>query len=57
VRILFEYNQILYNEVIHHLESKWGRKLNDHEIHVLLEGYKFGRYIESQNEIKILEAK
>jgi hypothetical protein len=54
---MFDYSQLFYNEVIYHLESKWNRKLTDHEIHVLLEGYKFGRYTESQNEIKILEAK
>jgi hypothetical protein len=50
----FKYNQILYNEVIFHLEQKWQRKLTDHEKHVLIEGYKFGRKVESENEIRIL---
>ncbi|MBO0961987.1 hypothetical protein J1P26_19975 [Neobacillus sp. MM2021_6] len=53
----FDYPQIFYNEVIYHLESRWDRKLNDHEKHVLIEGYKFGRLIESKNEIRILEVK
>jgi hypothetical protein len=51
----FEYDQIFYNEVIHYLETKWQRKLTEHEVHVLLEGYKFGRLVEMENEIKILE--
>lgn len=52
-----EYSPILYNEVIYHLEQKWQRKLTDHEKHVLIEGYKFGRYVEAFNELKILEVK
>jgi hypothetical protein len=52
----FEYSQIFYNDVIYYLEQKWQRKLNDHEKHVLIEGYRFGRLVESENEIKILEA-
>ena len=52
----FDYPQILYNEVILYLERKWNRKLNDHERHVLIEGYRFGRIIEAENEIKILFA-
>ncbi|MGG1675253.1 hypothetical protein ACIFOT_05795 [Neobacillus sp. NRS-1170] len=52
----FNYSEISYNEVIFYLESKWGRRLNDHERHVLIEGYKFGRMIEAENEIKILFA-
>jgi hypothetical protein len=47
------YENILYNEVIYHLEEKWGRKLNDHEKHVLIEGYQFGRKVEAENEIKM----
>jgi hypothetical protein len=54
---MFNYEQIFYNEVIYYLEQKWNRPLNDHERHVLIEGYKFGRYVEADNEIKILEAK
>jgi hypothetical protein len=49
-----EYSPIFYNEVIHYLETKWNRKLDDHERHVLIEGYRFGRLIEAENEIKIL---
>jgi predicted protein tyrosine phosphatase len=41
-----EYDQISYNEVIFHLEQEWKRKLTEHEINVLLWGYRFGRYIE-----------
>jgi hypothetical protein len=52
-----DYSQILYNEVILYLETKWNRRLSDHERHVLIEGYRFGRKIEAENEIKILFAK
>ncbi|PFP30226.1 hypothetical protein COJ96_05805 [Bacillus sp. AFS073361] len=52
----FNYENILYNEVIDYLETKWQRKLTDHEKHVVIEGYRFGRMIESENEIRILEA-
>lgn len=51
---LYEYSQILYNEVIMYLETKWKRQLNDHERHVLIEGYRFGRMIEAEEGIKIL---
>jgi hypothetical protein len=51
----FEYSQIFYNEVIDHLETKWQRKLTDHEKSVLIEGYKFGRLAEMENEIKLVE--
>jgi hypothetical protein len=53
----FEYSQIFYNDVIYYLESKWQRKLTDHEKHVLIEGYRFGRLAEAENEIKIMEAR
>lgn len=53
----FEYDQILYQEVIHYLEQKWHRRLNYHERHVLIEGYRFGRLVEAENEIRILEVK
>jgi hypothetical protein len=53
----FDYSNILYNEVIMYLETKWNRRLDDHERHVLIEGYRFGRMIEAENEIKILLAK
>jgi hypothetical protein len=52
----FEYSQIYYNDVIYYLEKNWQRKLNDHEKQVLIEGYRFGRLAEMENEIKILEA-
>ena len=51
----FEYDRILYNEVIDYLQTKWARKLTDHEVAVLVEGYRFGRLAEMENEIKILE--
>lgn len=53
----FNYSEIFYNEVIYYLERKWNRKLSDHEKHVLVEGYRFGRMVEAENEIKILFAK
>lgn len=53
----FDYEQIFYNEVIYYLEQKWNRKLTDHEKHIAIECYRFGRLIESENEIKILEVK
>jgi hypothetical protein len=52
-----EYSQLFYNEVIYQLEQKWQRRLSDHEKAVLIEGYKFGRQVEAENELKILEAK
>jgi hypothetical protein len=53
----FEYSPLLYNEVINYLETKWQRKLTDHERHILIEGYRFGRTIEAENEIRILEVR
>jgi hypothetical protein len=53
----FNYEQIFFNEVIYYLETKWNRKLTDHEKSVLIEGYRFGRLVEAENEIRILEAK
>jgi hypothetical protein len=53
----FNYESPLYNEVIYYLETKWNRKLTDHEKSVLIEGYRFGRLVEAENEIRILEAK
>jgi hypothetical protein len=53
----FNYELIFYNDVIYYLETKWQRKLTDHEKSVLIEGYRFGRLAEMENEIKILEAK
>ncbi|MEH7334503.1 hypothetical protein V7161_17800 [Neobacillus drentensis] len=50
----FNYSDISYNEVIFYLESKWGRQLSEHERKVLIEGYRFGRMVEAENEIKIL---
>lgn len=43
------FDQIHYNEVILYLEEKWERKLNDHEVSVLLEGYRYGRHTEIEN--------
>ena len=51
------YEQIFFNEVIYHLETEWNRKLTDHEKHILIEGYKFGRKVEAENELKILEVR
>jgi hypothetical protein len=53
----FEYESPYYNEVIDYLETKWQRKLTEHERAVLVEGYRFGRLVEAENEIRILEAK
>jgi hypothetical protein len=53
----FEYESPFYHEVIDYLETKWQRKLEPHERAVLVEGYRFGRLAEMENEIKILEAK
>ncbi|KKI93274.1 hypothetical protein WQ54_05435 [Bacillus sp. SA1-12] len=44
----FEYAQMYYNEVILYLETKWHRKLTDHEKQLLIEGYKYGRLIEME---------
>lgn len=49
----FEYSSIFYNEAIDYLEKKWNRKLNEHEMHILIEGYRFGRMVEAENEIQI----
>jgi hypothetical protein len=54
MKALFDYNQLFYNDCIDYLETKWNRRLTEHERTVLLEGYKFGRMVESENEIKIL---
>ncbi|MFJ7726738.1 hypothetical protein ACIQXV_11290 [Neobacillus sp. NPDC097160] len=53
----FDYPEIFYNEAIFYLETKWKRRLSDHERHVLIEGYRFGRMIEAETEIKVLFAK
>ncbi|MEH7086593.1 hypothetical protein V7139_28275 [Neobacillus drentensis] len=53
----FEYPEMYYNEVIYFLETKWKRRLSDHERRVLIEGYRFGRLVEAENEIKILSVK
>ncbi|MBY0095729.1 hypothetical protein [Mesobacillus maritimus] len=49
----FDYNQIFYNEVIYYLEQKWNRPLTEHEQHVLIEGYKYGRLVETENQAQI----
>jgi hypothetical protein len=53
----FEYSQILYNEVIMYLETKWNRKLNDHERHVLIEGYRFGRMVSMEGGLNVINEK
>jgi hypothetical protein len=53
----FDYPGIFYNEAMLYLETKWDRRLNEHERRVLIEGYRFGRMIEAENEIKFLFAK
>jgi hypothetical protein len=53
----FDYPEIFYNEAMLYLETKWDRRLNEHERRVLIEGYRFGRMIEAENEIKFLFAK
>jgi hypothetical protein len=53
----FEYAEPFYNEAVYYLQQRWNRELSSHEIAVLIEGYRFGRYIEMQNEIRILESK
>ncbi|MGG3466900.1 hypothetical protein ABES02_05080 [Neobacillus pocheonensis] len=50
------YSDIAYNEIILYLETKWDRRLSNHERHVLIEGYRYGRMVEAENEIKILFA-
>lgn len=44
----FTYDGIFYNEAIYWLETQWQRKLTDHERHILVEGYRFGRLIEAE---------
>ncbi|MFC4801397.1 hypothetical protein ACFPA1_18880 [Neobacillus sp. GCM10023253] len=51
-----DYPYILYNEVIMYIEAKWNRRLDDTERQVLIEGYRYGRMVEAENEIKILYA-
>lgn len=46
----FEYQQPFYNEAIYWLEQKWGRELTDHERHIVIEGYRFGRMVEAEQE-------
>jgi hypothetical protein len=48
----FEYESPFYNEVIDYLETKWQRKLTEHERAVVIEGYRFGRLVEASNEIR-----
>jgi hypothetical protein len=53
----FVYPQIFYNEVIDYLETRWQRRLTEHEKNIAIECYRFGRLVEAENEIKILFAK
>jgi hypothetical protein len=52
-----DYPEIMYNDAIYKLEQEWQRELTEHEKHVLIQGYKMGRIVEAENEIKILFAK
>jgi hypothetical protein len=54
---MFEYALPFYNELYYEIENTWQRKLTDHEKHLAKLAYEFGRYIESQNEIRILDVK
>lgn len=56
MRQALHYPEILYNEAIEQLEQDWGRRLTDHERNVLIQGYRFGRLVEAESEIKILFA-
>jgi hypothetical protein len=51
----FEYDQIFYNEIIYKIEQEWGRKIDSHEKHLLIRGYRMGRMAEAENEIRILD--
>ncbi|KON87484.1 hypothetical protein AF332_12030 [Sporosarcina globispora] len=48
-RQVFDYNQIFYNEAIMYMENLWQRKLTDHEKHLAIEVYKFGRKVEMES--------
>jgi hypothetical protein len=54
---MFTYESPFYNELYYEIERKWQRKLTDHEKHLAKIAYEFGRYIEMENEIRILDAK
>lgn len=43
MRDTFEYSPAFYNDAILFLEEKWNRRLTEHERHVLIEGYRYGR--------------
>lgn len=49
------FDPIHYNQVILYLEKKWQRKLNEHEVAILIEGYRYGRHTEIENKY-ILES-
>jgi hypothetical protein len=55
VNQVLEFNPILYNEPIRALETKWGRKLDEHEKHLVIEIYKWTRTNIEAEEVKILE--
>lgn len=54
---MFEYESPFYQEVIYALEQEWNRRLTEHEKNVLIYGYRFGRKVEMENEIRILDVK
>lgn len=51
-----DYPEIMYNEAILKTEQEWDRKLTEHERNVLIQGYKIGRTVEAENEIKVIFA-
>ena len=48
----YHYDQILYNQAIFELEQKWGRKLDEHERHIVIEAYRIGRAVEMESITK-----
>ena len=49
------FDQILYNEVIYHMEMKWNRKLSDHEKNLAIEVYKWTRTNIEAEEIRVVD--
>lgn len=52
---LLEFSPLSYNEPIYYLEQHWGRKLTDHEKHLVALTYQWTRTTQEAEEIKILE--
>lgn len=49
------FDQILYNEPIHWLEQRWGRRLNEHERNLAILLYRYIRTNLEVEELKILD--